>query len=111
MPLESSEFLLIVLFIILLAVAIFSFTMGILVRGDLAKFLHKPKSKDRSKVKEKRQPRKKKRTASKDGLCLLPNGKVGMLKKLKDKSYDQVSPKCNPFDCENFFKCIGIEKK
>jgi hypothetical protein len=97
----------ILLFIVLLGVVIFAFTMGTLIRGNLHRPLRKSKQKTESRVKVKKT-RKKPTTRSKDGMCKLPNGKVGILKNLpKERAYEEVCP--HTLDCEYFFKCIGVE--
>lgn len=91
--------------------------MGYLARGSRVKSPQKPKPRNRAKKKDETSsssPQKDENPKSKDGKCKLPNGYVGMLKKLNpdERAYNEVCPFTNPIKgCPFFLKCIGVSKK
>lgn len=113
-PFQLPDFLLFLFFAVLVAVVLFAFTMGILVKASLRDVLRNPKAKRarRVKVKKKKPPQKEKLKPQppQDPRCRIPDGYVGMLRKMKkDQPYPEACSK--PALCPYFVECIGYKKK
>lgn len=117
MPLEYSEFLIFLLCIVLIAVVLFAFTMGMLWRGNSI-LLKRKERKEKPKPKPKHEVKSPSKPVPPNP-CLLAaqGGYVGVLRKeWKKAGADQPYPPCcypsekNPKGCEFFLKCVGVEK-
>lgn len=103
MILQLSDFQIILVFAVLLGMAIFAFVMGVLVRESLWSVLRNPKKKRKRQAKVKK---KDKRKLPQDPSCKVPDGYVGLLRKLKkDQPYPEACA-----TCPNFVECIGLKK-